>query len=112
MAWNNFIANERNAVFSAPGAEGFCPPPKSDEYQAGLTAGDWCVKLLIEDGGPNDADGLSNQAIKDPGGVQGQPAPSASSGGGGGRFDLFLLLLIATSAILIYRGRRRGHSAR
>ncbi|MBE0486997.1 choice-of-anchor U domain-containing protein [Marinobacter sp.] len=106
MVWNDFIENDRNAVFSAPGEKGYCPPPKSHEYKAGLSEGDWCVKLLIEDGGPNDADGLANQTIKDPGGVQGLPAPIARSGGGG-RFDLFLLTLIAISAGLIFR-RSRG----
>ncbi|WP_157755411.1 choice-of-anchor U domain-containing protein [Marinobacter salinus] len=114
MAWNAFVENDRNAVYSAPGAEGFCPPPKTAEYKPGLTQGDWCVMLLIEDGGPNDADGLSNQSIKDPGGVQGEAVSTtgSSGGGGGGRFDLFLLLLVALSAGLMYRSRnRRIHSA-
>ena len=38
----------------------------------------WCVQLTIEDGGPNDADGVANQEIVDPGGV----ATVASNGGG------------------------------
>ena len=104
MAWNAFIENDRNAVYSAPGEEGFCPPPKSGDYRPGLNQGDWCAMLLIEDGGPNDADGLANQRIKDPGGIQGETESStASGGGGGGRFDPFLLLLVALSAGLIYR---------
>jgi len=108
MAWNAFIENDRNAVYSAPGEEGFCPPPKSGDYRPGLNQGDWCVMLFIEDGGPNDADGLANQRIKDPGGIQGETeSTTASGGGGGGRFDPFLLLLVALSAGLIYRSRRR-----
>ena len=72
MAWNAFIENDRNAVYSAPGEEGFCPPPKSGDYRPGLNQGDWCAMLFIEDGGPNDADGFANQRIKDPGGIQGE----------------------------------------
>ncbi|WP_166838575.1 Ig-like domain-containing protein [Rheinheimera pleomorphica] len=67
--WNNFVQNEQNRLFSAPGEPGFCPPPGSSNWQPGLTAGHWCVQLTIEDGGPNDADGLANGAIVDPGGV-------------------------------------------
>ena len=54
---------------SAPGEPGNCPPPQSTVYRDGLNTGDWCVQLTIEDGGPNDADGLANGSIDDPGGV-------------------------------------------
>ncbi|GHF83308.1 Ig-like domain-containing protein [Thalassotalea marina] len=67
--WQNFVLDENNMVASAPGAEGFCPPPGDAAYISGLTEGHWCVQLTIQDGGPNDADGEVNQAIDDPGGV-------------------------------------------
>ncbi|NRQ41595.1 DUF4347 domain-containing protein [Rheinheimera sp. YQF-2] len=67
--WSNFVQNERNQLFSAAGEPGFCPPPGSNSWQPGLTAGHWCVQLQIEDGGANDADGLANSTIVDPGGV-------------------------------------------
>lgn len=67
--WSGFVSNDNNKVFSAPGAEGNCPPPGASNYKQGLTAGHWCVQLLINDGGPNDQDGLVNAAIADPGGV-------------------------------------------
>ena len=51
------------------GEPGFCPPPGDSSWQSGLSAGHWCVQLLIEDGGPNDADGLANGSIVDPGGI-------------------------------------------
>ena len=35
----------------------------------GLNAGAYCVKLQMNDGGPNDADGVANRVIKDPGGA-------------------------------------------
>ena len=58
-----------NAVASAPGSNGVCPPPGSVSYLVGLNQGDGCVQLTIEDGGPNDEDGVANGAIVDPGGV-------------------------------------------
>ncbi|WP_156420245.1 Ig-like domain-containing protein, partial [Rheinheimera sp. EpRS3] len=67
--WTNFVQNERNQLFSAAGEPGFCPPPGDSSWQAGLNAGHWCVQLQIEDGGANDADGLANGTIVDPGGV-------------------------------------------
>ncbi|MGP9799654.1 Ig-like domain-containing protein [Rheinheimera sp. NSM] len=67
--WSNFVQNERNQLFSAAGEPGFCPPPGDSSWQNGLTAGHWCVQLQIEDGGANDADGLANSTIVDPGGV-------------------------------------------
>ncbi|GLQ32125.1 choice-of-anchor U domain-containing protein [Litoribrevibacter albus] len=67
--WFDFVEDASNGVMSAPGSEGSCPSPQSSEYQTGLNQGDWCVQLTIEDGGPNDADGLANGSIHDPGGV-------------------------------------------
>jgi MYXO-CTERM domain-containing protein len=48
--------------------EGTCPELGSDSYTLGLTTGDDCVQLMIEEGGPNDADGLVNGTLVDPGG--------------------------------------------
>ncbi|WP_290622132.1 Ig-like domain-containing protein, partial [Arsukibacterium sp. UBA3189] len=67
--WANFVTNANNSLFSASGNAGYCPPPGDASWQAGLTEGHWCVQLLIEDGGPNDADGIANNNIADPGGV-------------------------------------------
>jgi len=67
--WHDFEVDGRNRVSSAAGEPGFCPPPGSAAYAAGLNEGDWCVQLTIEDGGPNDADGDANGTIVDPGGV-------------------------------------------
>ncbi|MEW6982225.1 tandem-95 repeat protein [Colwelliaceae bacterium 6471] len=67
--WQDFVSDANNAVASAAGSEGFCPPPGDNTYIVGLTEGHWCVQLSIEDGGPNDADGEMNQSVDDPGGV-------------------------------------------
>ena len=67
--WTEFVVDSRNSIASAPGAEGFCPPPQDEQYTQGLSEGHWCVQLTIEDGGPNDADGQVNRAIEDPSGI-------------------------------------------
>ena len=67
--WVDFVSNERNSVSSTAGERGFCPPPGDAVWTAGLTEGHWCVQVTVEDGGPNDADGIANSAIVDPGGV-------------------------------------------
>ena len=67
--WYNFIEDEKNHLASALGSQGYCPSPNSDEFEQGLVAGYWCVRLTIEDGGPNDNDGRANGAIFDLGGV-------------------------------------------
>ncbi|MDF3123447.1 Ig-like domain-containing protein [Rheinheimera sp. 1928-s] len=69
VGWVDFVSNERNSVASTQGERGFCPPPGGVEWTEGLTEGHWCVQVTVEDGGPNDADGVANSAIVDPGGV-------------------------------------------
>lgn len=56
---------------SAPGSPGICPPPNDPAYRSGLNEGDLCVQVTIVDGGRNDADGVANGRIVDPGGVGG-----------------------------------------
>ncbi|MHB1241573.1 MAG: choice-of-anchor U domain-containing protein, partial [Gammaproteobacteria bacterium] len=64
---------------SAPGGPGTCPPPGDPAYTPGLTAGDFCVQLTLNDGGRNDADLTQNGTIVDPGGVASVPAPPAAT---------------------------------
>ncbi|WP_165872461.1 Ig-like domain-containing protein [Shewanella frigidimarina] len=68
-SWQDFVSNANNEVMSSAGNSGYCPPPGAAEWLAGLTEGHWCVQLTIEDGGPNDDDGIANGTIVDPGGV-------------------------------------------
>lgn len=77
--WVNFVVDSSNAVRSAPGGQGACPEPGSDRFTAGLTVGDSCLQLSLEDGGPNDADGSVNGLIDDPGGI----ATAAETDGSG-----------------------------
>ncbi|NOU52353.1 tandem-95 repeat protein [Pseudoalteromonas sp. JBTF-M23] len=67
--WGEFVEDENNQVFSAAGEFGYCPPPGDAQWQAGLTEGHWCVQLVVQDGGPNDADGEANGTVVDPSGV-------------------------------------------
>ncbi|MCH1602720.1 MAG: hypothetical protein L7S57_07730, partial [Luminiphilus sp.] len=67
--WQDFTENGTDAVRSAPGALGVCPAPSDASYRSGLNQGDYCVELTLTDGGPNDADGIANGQIFDPGGV-------------------------------------------
>ncbi len=65
--WTNFDTSGGDTVESAPGLQGNCKGVTS--YTPGLTTGNFCVRLTIRDGGPNDADGATNHQVKDPGGV-------------------------------------------
>jgi large repetitive protein len=69
VGWGVFVEDANNQLHSTAGTQGYCPPPASSLWTSGLTAGHWCVQLTIEDGGPNDNDGISNGTIVDPGGV-------------------------------------------
>ncbi len=116
--WSSFVENTRNALHSAPGVAGYCPSPGSDLWEPGLNAGDWCVQLTLDDGGPNDADGLANRAIEDPGAVSVQiPAPpppdeevvvfhEVRSTSGGGAVGFMWLLLGGALLAFTRRGRR------
>lgn len=61
--WQDFTVDGSNGLSSAPGAAGYCPPPGDPVYTTGLAAGDNCVRLAVEDGGPNDADGSKDGRI-------------------------------------------------
>ncbi|UJF23052.1 Ig-like domain-containing protein [Shewanella sp. OMA3-2] len=67
--WKAFVLDDKNSIASSVGELGLCPPPGSTLWQSGLNEGHWCVQLTIQDGGPNDDDGIANGSIVDPGGV-------------------------------------------
>ena len=98
--WESFVEDSKNALYSAAGVNGICPPPGDVAYGSGLAEGDYCVQLLIEDGGSNDADRLKNGVIADPGGVAVAPVSvvtppvNTASGGGGGSMNLLSLILL------------------
>ncbi len=68
--WYTFVEDENNQVSSALINEyGNCPAANDESYTVGLTSGHHCLQLIIEDGGPNDADFTINGSIEDPGAV-------------------------------------------
>lgn len=92
--WQDFVVDDANRIDSAArDVLGRCPGVSSDSWTTGLTAGHGCIRLLIEDGGPNDEDGEANGVIRDPGVlavVQAAPEPEptqaakVTSGGAAG----------------------------
>jgi len=62
--WSRFLTDASNLVQSAPGGLGNCPPPGSSQYADGLTEGDFCLQILISDGGANDEDGTSDGTVR------------------------------------------------
>jgi len=107
--WQTFVEDVNNVLASAPGQEGFCPSPSSSEYRAGLHTGDWCVRLTIRDGGPNDSDGQVNGSVSDPGGIGSLTTVvvtgEAKGSSGGGALNSWLLF--SMSALLLMQAIRR-----
>ncbi|WP_175577526.1 Ig-like domain-containing protein, partial [Photobacterium proteolyticum] len=69
LGWVDFVEDAYNSLASTQGEAGYCPPPGDVSWTQGLTEGYWCVQLTIQDGGPNDDDGIANGNVVDPGGV-------------------------------------------
>lgn len=67
--WQDFVVDARNGIATAADGTGGCPAPGAPQYVDGLNAGHQCIQLRIEDGGPNDGDGLTDGTIRDPGGL-------------------------------------------
>ncbi|QSX31024.1 thrombospondin type 3 repeat-containing protein [Shewanella cyperi] len=67
QGWYDFVEDVSNSISSAPLLDGKCPAVGAASYEPGLVAGYHCVQLLLQDGGPNDADGTANGVIEDPG---------------------------------------------
>ncbi|MFK5949249.1 MAG: Ig-like domain-containing protein [Methylococcales bacterium] len=71
--WKDFDTSGNNSLASTAGTlngtDVECPAADDASYINGLTPGDRCVRMTITDGGPNDADGLANGTVVDPGGI-------------------------------------------
>lgn len=93
--WFTFITDEFNFVESAMSVDGVCPPLGDLEYESGLLDGYDCVQITVEDGGPNDADGVVNGKVSVLGGV-GQPddRPNGDDSDGSGSLDYLLMTLL------------------
>jgi hypothetical protein len=100
--WVDFVEDSNNIVATSSTVNGVCPPPHSNLYQVGLNVGDTCLKLIIEDGGANDTDGIANGVVDDPGGIaivdnntiSLEVVPESTSSGSINRLAIFSLLLL------------------
>jgi len=105
--WFTFIEDAYNSIQSGlTDGNGNCPAANDPSYTQGLTAGDNCFQLIIEDGGPNDSDFLLNGKVEDPGAivievnevietVEVKPTvPSKKSSGGSMGILLLLFVLV------------------
>ncbi len=68
-SWNDFATDENNSLASSEGTSTSCPEVGAESYSNGLNEGNFCIELMIEDGGANDADGEVNGVIDILGGV-------------------------------------------
>lgn len=111
--WQDFVTDANNSAESAVSVDGNCPSDGSIGYQVGLQTGANCLRLRIQDGGVNDADGLINGTIVDPlaiatKSVKNDDDNPQSSGGSGG-MSLYMLLLffgVWWFGVIIYRLRK------
>jgi len=71
--WQAFDTTGTDSIASGNAtAAGICPAPTSaSAWTNGLTEGHNCIRLTITDGGNNDADGIANGVIVDPGTITG-----------------------------------------
>jgi len=65
--FKSFEVDAYNEIHSAARIDSICPSYYDTSWKKGLTQGHECIRLIIEDGGPNDADGVANKQVEDPG---------------------------------------------
>jgi len=113
QGWIRFVEDADNALHSAPATEGVCPGPNSASWQPGLNRGHACVRLTLQDGGPNDADGEDNGVIRDPSLLVGDHdlVVVGQSTGGGGSVRPWVLMVLG-GCWLLAAGRRRRDAPR
>ncbi|WP_198555634.1 cadherin domain-containing protein [Colwellia sp. 75C3] len=68
--WFTFVEDANNSISSSStDGNGNCPAAYDASYTQGLTIGDNCFQLIIQDGGANDADFSVNSEVEDPGAI-------------------------------------------
>lgn len=101
--WSGFELDSANNISSAPALSSgptTCPAPGDTAYTSGLTVGDYCIQLTIQDNGPNDTDSADG-TIADPGGIAStdqsnleNTSPSIDGVGGGWWFLMGIPALV------------------
>ncbi|MBE9564908.1 MAG: hypothetical protein IMF17_06645, partial [Proteobacteria bacterium] len=109
--WFDFVVDDKNEIASAAGEDGACPQPGSSSYSTGLTTGHLCVQITIQDGGANDADGVRNFIVKDPGGLalapEAEEEVSSNASGRVGSVSLWFMLLLVIAGMAVWHLRMR-----
>ncbi|WP_235187417.1 choice-of-anchor U domain-containing protein, partial [Vibrio nigripulchritudo] len=113
--WFDFVEDQHNVLSSVQGEIGYCPAPESGAYEENgqprpLTAGHWCIKMTIQDGGPNDMDGEANGTIVDPGGVASKTYSDFTVKTGSGAAVNVLLFIILCLGAMLRTGTARRRS--
>lgn len=64
LGWRSFIENNIDQIYSAASVNNVCPSEQYVGYQKGLRVGNDCLKLILTDGGINDADQTADGVIR------------------------------------------------
>lgn len=117
IGWRNFVENDRNSLASTNRTgDGLCPWAGANEWRAGLNPGDDCVRLIIEDGGPNDGDGRADMVVRDPSTLASKAeirdVTTVGKGSGGGALRVQDILLLALLLLIASAGARRYRTQR
>lgn len=121
--WSDFTSDDHNQLVAAAKLDnGYCPEVESPLYQNNFDADSDCLRITIQDGGPNDGDGETNGSVALTLGLVFKEAPviaeplkapnlelqiaTAQNNGGGGVWSWWLSL-----ALLLRINSRRGITA-
>ena len=104
--WRDFAVGTSDRLASAPSGTSGCPVISSANYQDALSSGLSCIRLNVQDGGNNDADGIANGQVElivdivreaqDDGDTGPDVVDTSPSKGGGSLGSGLLFLLLAS----------------
>jgi Bacterial Ig domain len=77
--WKNFDKTTGDQLGSGAAIGGACQAP-AGLFSSNIVAGNQCIFIRVTDGGPNDADGLANGTVVDPGGLIVGGSPNTPAG--------------------------------
>jgi hypothetical protein len=81
-------------------------------WSEGLSEGHECVRLIIQDGGPNDLDGMTDGVIRDPGTLAVPASEKVVIRSKGGSVSVWWLALLSLLPLSGAWQRRRGQWSR
>jgi hypothetical protein len=82
--WSAFVEDANNQLETYISTDGNCTDDEDTVWQSGLVVGAICLRLTIEDGGANDADGEANGEIDDPVALASETTTTNTGGGSSG----------------------------